>query len=99
LGGLGSDLYPAFGTAFHVGIIALRIAAVMPVIGCLGLRLGLRHLLLYVNRRRGRDCDYRGGRVAIPIPSVPVSAVPISIDRGTVICGTAAVITQAQAAQ
>jgi hypothetical protein len=102
LSGLGSNLYPAFGTAFHVGIVTFRVAAVMPVVGCLGLRLGLRHFLLDINRGRRGNRDYRWIRCyGIAVPSVSISPIPISsissvsIDRGTIIGGTAPIVTQA----
>jgi hypothetical protein len=103
LGGLGSDLYPAFGTVFHVGVVALRIAAVMPVVGCLSLRLGLRYLLLYIDRRRCRHRDNRGigcGRVAVPSISIPtIPPISVSVDGGAIIGGAASIVAQADATQ
>jgi hypothetical protein len=104
LSGLRSDLYPALGTVFHIGIVALRVAAVMPVIGCLGLlRLGLRYLLLYIDRRRRGYGDNRGigrGRVAVSSISISsISPIAVSIDRGAIIRGAASIVAQADAAQ
>jgi hypothetical protein len=74
----------------------------MPVVGCLGLRLGLRHFLLDINRGRRGNRDYRWIRCyGIAVPSVSISPIPISsissvsIDRGTIIGGTAPIVTQA----
>jgi hypothetical protein len=103
LSGLGSNLYPAIGTAFHVGIVAFRVAAIMPVVGCLGLWLGLRHLLLYINRWRCRYGDHWGigsGRVAISsISSVSIPPIPVSISGWAIIRGAASIIAQAKATQ
>jgi hypothetical protein len=96
LGGLRSDLYPALGAIFHVGIVAFRVAAVMPVVGCRGLR-GLRYFPLYVNRRCGRYSNYGGiGDRRITVSHSPVS---ISISVGGGIIGSAAVITKTNSAQ
>jgi hypothetical protein len=100
LSGLGSNLYPALGTAFHIGIVAFRVAAVMPVVGCLGLWLGLRHLLLYINRWRRRYGDHGGiGGSRVSVPSVSVPPIPVSISRGTIISRSASIIAQAKATQ
>jgi hypothetical protein len=96
-------LYPALGTVFHIGIVAFRVAAVMPVVGCLGLRLGLRHLLLYIDWRRRGYRDNRGigrGRVAVSSISISsISPIAVSIDRGAIIRGAASIVAQADAAQ
>ena len=80
---LGSDLQPAIGAVFDVGIVAFRITAIMPIIRCLSLRLRLNlydlWLLLDVNRWCRRHCD--GGRIAI-IWCIPVIR-RISIRRGS----------------
>ena len=98
MSGLRSDLYPALGTVFHVGIVAFRIAAVMPVVGCLGLR-SLRYFPLYVNRRCRRHRNYgRIGDRRITVSHSPVS-IPISVSVGGGIIGSAAVITKTNSAQ
>ena len=60
---LGSDLQPAARAVFDVGIVAFRITAIMPIIGCLSLRLRLNlydlWLLLDVNRWCRRHCNGR----------------------------------------
>jgi hypothetical protein len=91
----GSDLLPAAGAAFHIRIVAFRIAAIMPIVGCLGLGLHLHDILaLYVNRRRRRYGNHRG----IGDRRVTVSPVPISVS-GRIKPGAAAVIAQTESAQ
>jgi len=91
----GSDLLPAAGAAFHIRIVAFRIAAIMPIVGCLCLGLHLHDILaLYVNRRRRRYGNHRG----IGDRRVTVSPVPISVS-GRIKPGAAAVIAQTESAQ
>jgi hypothetical protein len=100
LSGLGSDLYPALGTVFYVGIVAFRVAAVMPVVDCLGLWLGLRYLLLYIDRRGRRYSDNRGiGRGRVAVSSISISPISVSIGGGAIIRGAASIVAQADAAQ
>ena len=95
MSGLRSDLYPALGTVFHVGIVAFWVAAIMPVVGC----LGLRYFPLYVNRRCRRHRNYgRIGDRRITVSHSPVS-IPISVSVGGGIIGSAAVITKTNSAQ
>jgi hypothetical protein len=93
---LRSDLHPTAGAAFHIGIVALRIAAIMPIVGCLGLRLHLHDILaLYIDRRRRRYGNHRGiggGRITVSHP------VSISVS-GRIIPSAAAVIAQTESAQ
>src|SRR5687768_12501368 len=55
---LGRDSQPSVRAFFHIGIITLRVAAVVPVAGCLSLRRNLHDLPLldvYGWRRGGRN--------------------------------------------
>jgi hypothetical protein len=70
-------LQPAAGAIFDVGIIAFRVAAVMPVIRRLGLRLDLHNFLpLNIHGRWRSLYRYSGG---VPIPSSIPVASPIAV--------------------
>ena len=93
-------MQPTAGAAFYIGIVAFRVAAIMPIVGCLGLWLDLHDFLaLYVNRRWCRRYrNHRGiadRRVTVSHPSHPVS---VSIS-GRIIRSAAAVIAQTKPAQ
>src|SRR5690349_2128821 len=56
---LGNYLHPTAGAALDIGIIALRVAAIMPVIRDLRLSWNMHDILpLNVNRGNGRCCHY-----------------------------------------
>ena len=57
---LWRNLQPALRTVFHIGIVAFRISAIVPVIGTLSLWRHLHDpLLLDIDRRSGRNGDNR----------------------------------------
>ena len=70
-------LQPAAGAIFNVRIIAFRVAAVMPVIRRLGLRLDLHNFLPLNIHGWWRSLYRYSGRVPIP-SSIPV-ATPIAV--------------------
>ena len=89
-------MHPTAGAAFHIGIVAFRIAAIMPIVGCLSLRLDLHDILaLYVDRRWRRYSNHRrigDRRITVSHP------VSVSVS-GRIIPGAAAVITQTESTQ
>lgn len=93
---LGHHLQPAAGAIFDVGIISLRLAAIMPVVGRRSRgRCHWRSLydlwLLLDDNRGGRNGDDRGiSRRPISvrrISAIPISRRPITIGRRIPIIG------------
>src|SRR5690606_11728161 len=73
---LGGNLQPPLRAGFYIGVVSLRLPAVMPVAGCRRCRLGLHEFLL--------DIDWRcRWRIAIAVTTISITPItrPISSSR------------------
>ena len=100
MGGLRSHLQPAIGAFFYIGIIPLRVSAIMPIIGgCLWrwrLHRCLRWLLLNIHWWCLRYSHYRGVPVIWRVIRHSESIAAITIAITAIITRTVSISTEAK---